>query len=189
MVLPFSVFVRPAGRRPVARERLFVALWPDASTRANIAQAATRLGIDGRRVAAEDLHLTLVFLGQVDPARRAFVVRAMRETRARAFDLALDRSGYFSASRVAWLGPSVVPAPLGAMRRRLTAHLRGRGFVLEDRAFRAHVTLARDAARPAAAKADCALPVSWRVASMALVRSQTGRDGARYDVVEALVLQ
>ncbi|MEK7758301.1 MAG: 2'-5' RNA ligase family protein, partial [Pseudomonadota bacterium] len=51
-------------------QRLFFALWPDPVLQQRLAQAAEALlpRAAGRRVRAENLHCTLVFLGAVEAA-------------------------------------------------------------------------------------------------------------------------
>ena len=185
MTLSYSASVRASALPLRGAERLFVALWPGDATRERLALAGRRLCPQGRRVPTANLHMTLVFLGQVEPTRRKLIADAMRAACAPSFTLALDHCGYFSAGRIAWLGPSVMPPPLIALQGRLAANLDERGFSLEKRVFRAHVTLARDANRPDATNAGDALPVDWRISSMALVRSRA----ARYDVLEALPMR
>ncbi len=174
------------ARPPVRQgERLFIALWPDADTRAQLVRASESLGIGGRLVAPANLHMTMVFLGQVPVAARRAILKAMRESRVGSFKLVLDRSGHFSASRVAWLGCSTPPPQMLAIQQRLTEQLRGAGFALEERAFRAHVTLARDVGAPPATTADECLPITWGVDSLALVRSPA-RGGAPYQVLDTV---
>lgn len=185
MALPFSAGMRRPP--PVARnERLFVALWPDAATREALAVAVDKLGIAGRRVAPTNLHLTMAFLGQVSSTTRGSILKAMRETRAGRFTIQLDRVGHFSASRAAWLGISNPPQAIVEIQKRLVAHLRSAGFALEERPFRAHVTVARDAAKPAAAPPDGVLPVVWTADNLSLVRSPP-RGGGQYQVLDSVM--
>ncbi len=58
------------------------------------------------------------------------------------------------------------------MQARLAARLRAAGFALEDRPFAPHLTLARRIER-ALPRAEVE-PVRWRLASVALVRSEPG---------------
>ena len=60
------------------RQRLFFALWPDDDTRHALARLAkTRLPSgSGRLVAAQNIHLTVAFLGAVDAGFRENVERA-----------------------------------------------------------------------------------------------------------------
>ena len=185
MTLPYSAPVRAPASSLRGAERFFVALWPDEATRERLALAGRRLCPQGRRVSIANLHVTMVFLGQVEPTRRKRIAGAMRAACAPSLTLALDHCGYFSAGRIAWLGPSVMPLPLTALQGRLAANHLERGFALGKCMFRAHVTLARHAARPDATSAGDALPVDWRVLSKALVRSRA----SRYDVLEALPIR
>ena len=184
MPLPFSAQNRAPARPRPAAERLFIALWPDAQVRARLAQAARGFAADGRLIDAANLHMTLVFLGQVAATSRLPIMRAMRAAAPSPFEIALDHFGYFAGSRVLWIGDSAPPPELPALRERLAGGMRRAGFAGERRAFMAHVTLARDCAKPAAL-AD-AEPVVWRAHQLALVRSHLARGGARYEVVEAL---
>jgi 2'-5' RNA ligase len=184
MTLPFSATARRSA--PVAKsERLFVALWPDATTRDALAGAAEKLAIAGRRVAPGNLHMTMVFLGQVPATKRQAILRAMRDTRAGRFELAIDRVGHFSASRVAWLGAANPPEAMLAIQKRLARHLRAAGFALEERPFRAHVTLVRDAAGPLNAVPEGVLPITWKVDNLSLVRSPP-RGGGQYQVLDSV---
>lgn len=184
MVLPFSGGMRRPP--PVARnERLFVALWPDAATRESLAVAVGKLGIGGRLVAPTNLHLTMAFLGQVPSTTRASILKAMRDTRAGRFTIQLDMVGHFAASRAAWLGISNPPKAIVEIQKRLVEHLRNAGFKLEDRPFRAHVTVARDAVKPVTVQPDGALPVAWTVDNLSLVRSPQ-RGGGQYQVLDSV---
>ena len=93
--------------------RLFLALWPDPTVRADLARLARRL--TPHHVPAANLHLTLVFLGQTAPAREAAYRAALAGLRAAPFTLELDRLGCFRGPRVLWLGPSQIPPALTAL--------------------------------------------------------------------------
>ena len=51
--------------------RVFFAIWPDAAAQKRLAELAEQLEAvcDGRKVRAENIHLTLVFLGEVSVDR------------------------------------------------------------------------------------------------------------------------
>lgn len=100
-------------------------------------------------VSAETLHQTLVFLGWQDPDRLPDAVDAMRAGAAR-------RSGHI---RLALSGVELFPSPrdprvvalglrgdirkLVELQAALAEECRARGFDVENRPFRPHVTLAR----------------------------------------------
>ena len=88
----------------------------------------------GRATPTESIHLTLEFLGNVEPERVPLVERIAGEVRAGPFRVVLDRIGSFRRARVAWAGSAacsgcdrrrrdVAAQLLGAMTR-LDTHLR-----------------------------------------------------------------
>ena len=94
--------------------RLYFALWPDETLRQRLHAAATTIAVDsrGRRVPRANLHLTLHFIGNVYLEQMNCLQVAARAVHAPAFDLTIDRQGYFNKPRVAWLGCSNPPAAL-----------------------------------------------------------------------------
>src|SRR4030067_1435014 len=90
----------------VEPQRLVFALVPEPALQQRLAQAAEALlpRAAGRRVRAENLHCTLVFLGAVETAQRLCLEDAASLVRAEPFTLMLDRLGYFRRPQVAWLG-------------------------------------------------------------------------------------
>jgi 2'-5' RNA ligase len=154
--------------------RHFFAVWPDAASAAALARLAVRLAAEtgGRATPEAKIHLTLAFLGPIDPGTRALAVEAAGETRGRAFGMSVDRRGGFRRARVAWAGASQAPAELLRLQSTLAAALRARGIELEDRPFVPHVTLVRNATRVVAGPIDA---IAWRTDAFTLVRSETGK--------------
>lgn len=162
--------------------RLFFALWPDQPVRDAIDGAAVEAmergalaGIGGRRVPRHNLHLTLVFLGDVPKDGVSTLSAGADEVRATAFDLRLDRFGTFPRARVAWLGA----APVGAGEA-LVAALQemaaAAGLSVDRRPWRPHVTLKRRIdGRAKAALAPGPDPIDWPVRDFALIESIPGR--------------
>jgi 2'-5' RNA ligase len=167
--------------------RLFFALWPGERLRASLAELAGTLAAlaGGTPVPAVKIHLTLAFLGEVEPGSLARVQEAARQACARRFELALDQVGSFRGARVAWAGPRRVPRALVELQSSLDRGLRERGFRLDERPFAAHVTLAR---KIAAQVPLAPIPaIRWRPRELVLVRSETGT--GRYEVLESWPLE
>jgi 2'-5' RNA ligase len=166
---------------PPDRHRVFFALWPDETTRSALSRA-TRAAVQasgGRPIAKDRLHLTVAFLGELTAAGVA-VARSVPPIEVGAFDLTLDAIGIWPESRVLWLAPRSLPAPLEELEARLWERLATHGFEGEDRLYRPHVTLARRA-RPV--EADL-VPVLWRVEELALVESFPDGRNVHYEVLE-----
>ena len=161
--------------------RLFFALWPDEDARDALAALARDVALvaDGKPTPPGKIHLTLAFLGEV-AHRRSEAVAAAREVRGAPFALKLDRVGSFRRAKVAWAGASAAPRALIDLQEALAERLAARGFVLEERDFAPHLTLAR---RIAKALPFASIPaIAMRASALALVASET-RTG-RYTTLE-----
>lgn len=165
------------------RERLFFALWPEPQVRARLeclvrSEAVARIG---KPVAAENLHLTLVFLGACASRERDCMKGAAAQVRVPGFSLCLDRIGYWRRSRILWAGADGEPPELVELVGSLSRHLAQCGYHPESRPYRAHLTLARKAGWPVSVPPM--EPVRWRVQTFCLVRSVTTSSGSQYEIL------
>jgi 2'-5' RNA ligase len=161
--------------------RLFLALWPEAAERQQLAEIAA--SVAGRqRTPDANLHLTLVFLGATDPARLTAYEAALAGFTPPPLELILDRYGYWPQPRILWLGSSHTSLELDEWVAELHQRLRGCGFVPERRAFQPHLTLARNHPGPAPVQPLVA-PMHWRINQVALVESLRQDTGLAYQVV------
>jgi RNA 2',3'-cyclic 3'-phosphodiesterase len=174
--LVWRLWVRPGGVGPATGsfsmpDRLFFALWPGNEERQGLQGVLSGLPKrHGREPHPADLHLTLAFLGEVDPARRVCAERAADGVHAGPFLLVLDRVGYWPRSRILWCGATERPEPLLRLLADLNRGLLGCGFVPDRRPFAPHLTLARKA--PPIEARSVEPPLSWAVDSFALVGSR-----------------
>lgn len=158
--------------------RLFVAVCFDTETRARILAVQGRLRELDRQAnftRPENLHLTLVFLGEVRPERQSAAERAMLRTRVEPMDLTFDQVGFFRqrGSQLWWIG--LRPSPvLSHMQEELCHRLTEEGFSLETRPFQPHLTLARQVLLPGEPDRAALLgaPFSTRVNRISLLESQ-----------------
>lgn len=178
----------PAGRAPEQRLtqdalRWFFAAWPDAATQRELGRWAQAAGREcgGRATRRENIHLTLVFLGNVAAARLDELKTAAAGIAGGCCELAVDRLGYWPHNRIVWAGTSVTPPSLESLAATLTQALATAGFAFDRRPYVPHVTLVRKARR---APSFAPRPLLWRVEEFALVRSGRDDRGSRYEVAE-----
>ena len=161
--------------------RLFFAAWPPPQTAAALHEWSGRLR--GRATPAANIHLTLAFLGEADPAR---AIAAAKRVRGSRHELPIEASRYVKRNEMIWVAPRECPAALAALVKALQLELYRAEFILERRPFAAHVTLLRKAEPQ---KALPPLPaVAWPVHEFVLVRSQVSSRGSTYEPVERFPL-
>ena len=145
--------------------------------------------------AADNLHITLKFLGAVDDTRLADIAAALAKAADRhAFDVEVRGLGAFptpTRPRVIWAGTAEAPA-FAALAAAVEGALGGLGFPAEERSFAPHVTLGRvreprrDPALATALAAAERRPFgTLRVDRLSLMRSELSRHGARYTELDA----
>jgi len=164
--------------------RLFFALWPDPETQAAIADLAQFVATQskGRAVAADNVHLTLAFLG-AQPATGLAALRTLAAAICiRPFELALDEIGCFRRAGIAWLGTSIAPPEIVGLHADLARNLADAGITLDARPFSPHLTLARRVAVPVRRK--LAQPIRWKISSFVLVASELDQDRPRYRLLD-----
>jgi 2'-5' RNA ligase len=170
--------------------RLFFALWPDPETRRQLDQIYRNLlptVQTGSAVAAENLHLTLHFLGSVSSKRADCFIRQAKLVSSSSFRLVLDHVDCFPKAKVLWAGAGAVPRELLQLHSRLNQQIASCGFRMEERRFQPHISLARKLQKlPDSHRID---PISWWVDRFALVRSISTGQGVRYEPMKLFRLQ
>lgn len=161
--------------RPLRTHRLFLALWPEPPQRDALARWAGRWRwpASARRVPPERLHLTLHFLGEVPADQLPALTRALARP-LQPFVLGAGAAARWPQGVALWR-PLQVPAALPALQASLGEALASQGRRPESRPWRAHITLARQAA--AAVPPGEGLDLRWTVRGYALVESVLGPGG------------
>jgi RNA 2',3'-cyclic 3'-phosphodiesterase len=165
--------------------RLFFALWPSATERVALAawQPPLKDLCGGRVMRIDTLHATLVFLGEVEEHRLEALRLAAQETNWRGFELKLTTAHYWGHNHIAYATPDATPPQLTELVHELESKLRKHRFHVENRPYKPHVTLLRNAVW-----SDAKLPsmpaVSWKFNEFVLVQSsRDGQDTPYYDVL------
>ena len=170
--------------------RLFVALELPPTLQQRLADLHMELpGL--RRLAAEQLHVTLYFIG--DRALANDVRAALAELHAPPVALALQGTGRWTG--VLWAGVKLDPA-LTDLQQRVTQALGSCGLEPEPRPFRPHVTLGRFPARRPPAGLDTWLRTQRNLRAppaqlreFCLYSSELAPAGARYRILQRFPLR
>jgi len=144
---------------------------------------------------AQNLHLTVRFVGSVERSVVEQVAERLEELRLRAFELELGDVGTFKRGRlvrVVWLRVSAGSDDARALAAQVDAECVRGGLEPDARPFQPHLTLARarprDGAAPPLLPSPPAIP-PWRAEELVLYRSLLGRGGAVYEPLRKLRLR
>jgi 2'-5' RNA ligase len=162
-------------------KRLFFALWPDESTRQACAEVAKTLSRSGKRVLPENLHVTLVFLGNIDDETEAALTLAADALAVPKLTITFDRIDFWRKPRILCLTGRSEGSELKTLVAELNAVSRTLGIEVDKRPYTPHVTLIRKIkeARPVEFE-----PIVWQSESFCLVESRTLPEGVEYRVIK-----
>jgi 2'-5' RNA ligase len=163
--------------------RLFFAAWPAPEVQRALGEIAREAQHEcgGRAVPAHNIHLTLLFLGDVVRDRLDAVEALGATVVSPAVTLQVDRLEYWRHNRILWAGVAECPQPLRTLVEQVQHAAIAAGFDVDSRPYVPHVTLLRDARR--APKEGRFAAVSWPVTELALVESVQRERGRVYEVV------
>ena len=156
--------------------RLFFALNVNRAARKEITHLQSKVWGENARglTRPENLHLTLAFLGNTDPARLEDLRVILDGLDVVPLSLRFDHIGVFrqAGGEIWWLGMEE-NRELQDLQSRLTRELRKGSFPVEERKFVPHLTLARKAAPHNLPKGGRLYrPVQTKVSVVSLMRSQ-----------------
>ena len=127
--------------------RLFIAINFDDHTRSRLVALQDELCSCSERggfVSPENLHLTLVFLGECNDLQTENIKRIMDETSFESFSMQFEKLGRFKRDYgdIWWVGVRENPTLLD-LQRSLSDKLIRAGFSLDKKKYTPHITLAR----------------------------------------------
>jgi RNA 2',3'-cyclic 3'-phosphodiesterase len=162
--------------------RVFFAAWPPPEVQRALGEIARQAQGEcgGRAVPAHNIHLTLVFIGDISRDRLAGLEALGATIAAPRFSLAVDRLEYWRHNRILWAGVAECPQSLRTLVERLQEKVAAAGFRIERRPYVPHVTLRRDAR---GGPGNTRVRVEWPVTEFALVESAQRERGRAYEVL------
>lgn len=126
--------------------RLFVGIEMNEEARAvlSAARAFWEKSVQAKFCDADLYHLTLVFLGNVEPERLPALKKTLSSVRFKPFRIATGAPDRFEKG-VLFAGVQMPNEPLFALQAAVAQALREDGWAFEDRPYRPHITMARQA--------------------------------------------
>ena len=185
--------------RPEANLRLFVAAYPPPEAVDRMLAALDTMELPrGRRTPAEQVHLTLQFIGDRPIAAMAETIESFRKAASAisAFELVIDGLIMLPERGRPRLIAAEASAPPGAvveLHRRLASRLASEPRSQKGERFLPHLTLMRfdqgsaDGSAGLARKTPIA-PIVFAVREIALMRSVLRPEGAVHKIVERVAL-
>lgn len=177
--------------------RYFLALKPPIEAVRHLLDRAT-IDVEAApglwRLAAEgQVHLTLHFIGSVEPRRMDRVIESIERSAAglHAFDLRVDRRGTLPDEGPPRVLAAFTDAPPDMMeiQRRAFHRLASREQRARGNRFRSHITLARTSDPDAQSPSESAIePVLFEVSEIHLIRSDLRASGPLHTPVHSVGL-
>lgn len=183
--------------------RVFVAVEIEDEIKERIAALQRALGrVDGVKwVEPKNLHLTLKFLGEIEPGLASRLANSLAGPAAEmpAFRIRLGGTGVFPDARrprIVWVGLKEGFDELFALAQKVEAAAQELGFAAETRPFKAHLTMGR-VRRPAAGKellpalegAEAADFGEQKVSGVSIIESNLTPSGPIYTVINKVNLR
>lgn len=168
--------------------RLFIAINFNNDIKARLLALLSKLrspSKNGNFSLPENLHLTLVFLGECDIKQTAIAKTTMDTIKFVPFDLVIERIGRFKrdGGDIWWAGVRESKA-LSDMQFNLTNKLIATGFELDKRKYIPHITLGREVVTdivPWEIK-----PFGGRISSVELMRTERVQGHLAYTVIHTV---
>ena len=128
-------------------KRIFFALWPDHRQRERLRDFIGPVAkeVEGRAVDRRDWHVTLAFIGDLDVRFIPGLMEAARGIEMEPFRLRLDRLEFWPRPKIAAVVPPRVPPDMEALVGRLNCLMMDVGVEPQDRVYRPHITVVRNA--------------------------------------------
>jgi len=161
-------------------KRLFFALWPDHRQRDRLRDVINSVArtVEGRFVDRRNWHVTLVFIGTFPENRIPYLLERAEEIEVQPFRLIFDRLEFWPRPRVASLVAATVPPELQQLVDSLNNISADLGLEPEDRIYRPHITVVRNARHFTTERLTQRAATEW--SGFELVESVSGPGGVSY---------
>lgn len=162
--------------------RLFFAIFPDPATQKALCAAQDNIICKANRVAPENLHMTLAFLGNCEEDQIPCISNAPLKFKASPFQIPLKRYRMITRQHILACSPLNDPPALVTLQKNLLHSLNQCDIRFSNR-FMPHVSLFRNVkSLPKVDKLEP--PIVWQVQSFMLIASVLKPDKAHYQILK-----
>ena len=161
--------------------RFFFAICPDKSITEAIVKCQQQANLSGRIIKKLNLHLTILFLGNLSVNQLQNILRQSEQITCTGFEIGLNHIGYFKNSKISWLGLESIPDQLLDLHSQLLLAANNCQLSLHTLRYRPHITLARNS-MPVEKK--LIVPIKWYVKEFVLLESIDTTRGIHYQPVQ-----
>ncbi|MDG0996331.1 MAG: RNA 2',3'-cyclic phosphodiesterase [Gammaproteobacteria bacterium] len=166
--------------------RMFLTVWPNEVQVEQLYQLQGDYIGCGKEVSPENLHMTLLFMGDMRDDEVDCLIQAAQNLVVRPFIIHLDRLGYFPKKKIFYVAPSTVPDELTQLQRRLRSCAQHCGVQQLSKKYLPHVSLQRNSEIPLSNPSFS--PIEWEIDEFHLVESRLDRRAVLYNSIESFSL-
>lgn len=164
----------------MSSKRIYFALWPDERQRERLRDVISSVAktVEGRAIDRRDWHVTLVYIGDFPADQVPDLLEGASKIQVEPFRLSFDRMEFWPRPKIACMVAATVPPELDALIADLNSLVQDFGVLPEDRAFRPHITVTRNARTFTTERLTQRAITEW--SSFELVESVSAPGGVRY---------
>jgi 2'-5' RNA ligase len=162
-------------------KRLFFALWPDDHTRQQCFQISKAIGNNAKLVQATNLHVTLVFLGNITADKEIALRQTAATTPIPTLTLCFNQLSFWKKPSILCLTATESDPELLMLVDQLSMLVQNLGIPVDERPYQPHVTLAKKAKELVTLEFK---PITWHSETFCLVESCASPTGVHYRVIE-----
>ena len=163
-------------------KRLFFGLWPNEQQRQACSDVMAQIpNSAARKVNPTNLHVTLLFLGNVSADQQQFMMNGADRLVAPNGVLIFDALHYWRKPGVLCLSSQQFDVIFTQLVQELTDMAKQAAIVIDERAFNPHVTLARAARENATVSFK---PIHWSTTGFCLLESCQQPGGVVYKILK-----
>ncbi len=131
----------------MSSKTVFFALWPDNRQRDRLRDVINSVArtVEGKSVDRREWHVTLVYIGDIPEDQVPDLLERASQIQVEPFSLGFDRLEFWARPKVACMIAPTIPVELQALIKDLHDIVQDFGVVPNDRTYRPHITVARNA--------------------------------------------